>query len=189
MADRKMEEFEALREYCIELNRSLKRQSFLRPERLLKIRDHINRCDHIISEDENGKREISWGLEKTLLFFAENYWERCRKRWLAYRPKDDEDIVIPELQLKTKKVRGKQTILQSSQALRKKPEEKKNELKESEYLTSKDIRFLKIAEITSDFAPAKPEERKREELTSSDVKFLRSLRIAPITDEDGDKTK
>lgn len=146
------EEFLLLLRYQDELYTNLLDKVVMKADRLITIRDHIELCDNITDTQ----------IETYNLWVTFEYWEKCRKFWLEYRPYT-EDTEIPEITLKTKKFPGQKTP--RSQEI------------SNQKTTANSKALAKI-----DRPPQYP--KKAWKINSNDRRFLKSLRIA--VDEDGE---
>lgn len=152
------EEFEILKKYIDELISNWRVKLVMKADRLIDIRDYIEFCDH---------RDLG-PLETCNLLITADYWERCRKFWLKYRP-NTESAEIPEIKLKTKNTSAKKP--QNTQ-----------EISQIEASINK-------AAVKVDKTPQYPQ--KTWEINSNDRRFLRSLQIAadevpnPNNNDDG----
>lgn len=139
------EESETLKKYLDELISNWREKLVMKADRLIDIRDYMGFCDH---------RDLG-PLETCNLLISADYWERCRKFWLKYRP-NTESAEIPEIKLKTKNTLAKKP--QNTQGI-------------SQIKTS-----MNKAKVKVDRPPQNPQ--KAWEISSNDRRFLRSLRIA-----------
>lgn len=92
----KEDELTRLIAYAHELKRQIDNRIITETDRLIEIRNYIERCDYSAQSR----------MEKYFLFLCHTTWLRCLKKWQDNTPLDKNDIKIPILVLKTKKVPG-----------------------------------------------------------------------------------
>lgn len=97
-------ELDLLKKIKHELKASLEENTWIPPEKLKTLRNHIKLCDQI----EKGK------FDTCIFFTTVDYWKRCYVRWLMHRRAEEEDVEISDLYVKTKRTPSQETKLQST---------------------------------------------------------------------------
>jgi hypothetical protein len=83
-------EFLELLEYLCELHLAARKNKVLPAEKLIKIRGHVEHCCHI---EENRH-------DQSLLYLAIALWNACMANWASNTPAGEENIAIPDLEVK-----------------------------------------------------------------------------------------
>lgn len=138
MEKKHKDEFRVLLDHYKVLYNSLEDKKVLKAAILIKIRDHIEVCDHLVTKRRQG----------ILLYIAHNCWDECLDNWNLNTPQGEENIAIPSLELKTVSVKTEK--MSTALAKIQKETNPETEKKFDQKLSADDKRFLRSLRIKRD---------------------------------------